>query len=101
MSDEAQKQLRAYVEYFRDLGVHDFYRRGEPGAVEWPEVAAFEAEAVPAAGGVAPAPVVVPSVVGSLGLAARLGSFHGLGPLPESRRPVGHRRGALPAIPAA
>jgi len=22
--------LRAYVEYFRDLGVHDFYRRGEP-----------------------------------------------------------------------
>ena len=24
------EQLRAYIEYFRDLGVHDFYRRGEP-----------------------------------------------------------------------
>ena len=36
MADEA-RQLRDYVEYFRDLGVHDFYRRGEPGAVTWPE----------------------------------------------------------------
>ncbi len=26
------EQIRAYVEYFRDLGVHDFYRRGEPMA---------------------------------------------------------------------
>lgn len=24
------EQLRAYVEYLRDMGVHDFYRRGEP-----------------------------------------------------------------------
>ncbi len=24
------EHIRAYVEYFRDLGVHDFYRRGEP-----------------------------------------------------------------------
>jgi len=30
MAGEAEQQLRAYVEYFRDLGVHDFYRRGEP-----------------------------------------------------------------------
>jgi len=30
MAEEAEEQLRAYVEYFRDLGVHDFYRRGEP-----------------------------------------------------------------------
>ncbi|HEU4635593.1 MAG TPA: uracil-DNA glycosylase [Edaphobacter sp.] len=30
MAEEAEQQLRAYVEYFRDLGVYDLYRRGEP-----------------------------------------------------------------------
>ena len=30
MAGEAEQQLRAYVEYFRDMGVHDFYRQGEP-----------------------------------------------------------------------
>ena len=30
MAGEAEQQLRAYVEYLRDIGVHDFYRRGEP-----------------------------------------------------------------------
>ena len=29
-----EQQLRAYVEYFRDMGIHDFYRRGEPVAIE-------------------------------------------------------------------
>src|SRR5437763_16368993 len=24
------EQLRAYIDYFRDMGVHHFYRRGEP-----------------------------------------------------------------------
>jgi hypothetical protein len=28
MAGEAEQQLRAYVEYLRDLGVHDFYRQG-------------------------------------------------------------------------
>jgi uracil-DNA glycosylase family 4 len=103
MSDEAQKQLRAYVEYFRDLGVHDFYRRGEPGTVEWPEVAVVEAEAVPAAVVVArealvASPVVAPSAVGGSGLAAKLVSFNDLAPLPESRVPAGHRVEALRAI---
>src|ERR1700737_2688941 len=37
MAEDAQRQLRAYVEYFRDLGVYDFYRRGEPGTLAWPE----------------------------------------------------------------
>lgn len=38
MTDEVQRQLQAYVEYFRDLGVHDFYRRGEAGTLAWPAV---------------------------------------------------------------
>ena len=29
MQGESGSQLRAWVDYFRDLGVHDFYRRGE------------------------------------------------------------------------
>ncbi|NYF90778.1 uracil-DNA glycosylase [Tunturiibacter empetritectus] len=33
MAGEAE-QLRAYVDYLRDMGVHDFYRRGEPVYVE-------------------------------------------------------------------
>jgi uracil-DNA glycosylase len=37
MAEDAQRQLRAYVEYFRDLGVYDFYRRGEPGTLAWHE----------------------------------------------------------------
>jgi DNA polymerase len=32
MAGESEQQLRAYVEYFRDLGIYDFYRRGEPVA---------------------------------------------------------------------
>ena len=34
MAVEPQKPTpaRAYLEYFRDLGVHDFYRNEDPGA---------------------------------------------------------------------
>ena len=46
MAEDAQKQLRAYVEYFRDLGVYDFYRRGEPGCGVACEVVAVADKAV-------------------------------------------------------
>jgi uracil-DNA glycosylase family 4 len=101
MSEEAQKQLRAYVEYFRDLGVYDFYRRGEPGAGVWPAVAAVEEEAARAPLVVAReavAPVVVERAVGGSDLATKLVSFNDLAPLPESRVPVGQRVEALKAI---
>ena len=39
MPGEADQQLRAYVDYFRDLGVHDFYRQGEPLVAEIQAVA--------------------------------------------------------------
>ena len=35
------EEARAYLEYFRDMGVYDFYRMGEPSAIE---VAAAEGE---------------------------------------------------------
>ena len=38
MADGKQQQqvepVRAYLEYFRDMGVYDFYQAGEPGAAE-------------------------------------------------------------------
>ena len=44
MASEAGQHLRAYVEYYRDLGVHDFYRR--EGDWDLAEVRAVEAEVV-------------------------------------------------------
>ncbi len=40
MAGEAEQQLRAYVEYLRDMGIHDFYRRGEPVYAEAVSVSA-------------------------------------------------------------
>lgn len=55
---EAEQQLRAYVEYFRDLGVHDFYRFGDPVA----EVSIAEQVSAPVVG-VAPLPRIAVSAV--------------------------------------
>jgi uracil-DNA glycosylase len=42
MAGEAEQQLRAYVEYLRDMGVHDFYRQGEPMYAETVSLAAVD-----------------------------------------------------------
>jgi 20S proteasome alpha/beta subunit len=60
MAGEAEQQLRAYVEYLRDIGVHDFYRQGEP---VFPEVA-VDAAAPVAQGTVAQPLPVEATVVG-------------------------------------
>ena len=52
MQGEASQPLRAWVDYFRDLGIHDFYRRGE--GVFAADVAAQEAEVDPASASIAP-----------------------------------------------
>jgi uracil-DNA glycosylase family 4 len=106
MADEVQKQLRAYVEYFRDLGVHDFYRRGEPGTVTWPEVEDARVEAPVAAAVSAPvverkvvaAPVVVEEPDRGVDLPGKLVSFNDLAPLPEVRVALAHRADALKAV---
>src|ERR1700742_1326470 len=46
MAGEAEQQLRAYVEYLRDMGVHDFYRQGEPVHAETVSLAAIDTVAV-------------------------------------------------------
>jgi DNA polymerase len=124
MQGEAGGQLRAWVEYYRDLGVHDFYRRGEARAVA--EMASVEAEAVAAetdltaveVAAAAPAPASMkqsakvgpaveeaselePEPVTSAFAAPQpiqLLSFDQLAPLPSAPVPPGEREAALRAI---
>jgi uracil-DNA glycosylase len=94
MAGEAEHQLRAYVEYLRDMGVHDFYRQGESMAAEireappvpQVEVAAAIEESVPNRPAFLEPPI------------AKLVSFDNLAPLPESRVAPAHRADALLAI---
>jgi uracil-DNA glycosylase family 4 len=110
---EDVERLRAYVEYFRDMGVHDFYRRGEPVFTEVVAEAAVEraaeflsvkteplpVKAVPVPGPVIAAPVVVPSKSDFLEPPiAKLVSFDNLAPLPEVRVAAAEKMGALRAI---
>jgi len=102
-------QLRAYVEYFRDMGVHDFYRRGEPVLPEVvADVAVAETVPEPSPARVVPAPVVAareyktPVVVAKPDFLEppipKLVSFDGLAPLPESRVAAAGKADALRAI---
>ncbi|MBB5316717.1 uracil-DNA glycosylase [Tunturibacter empetritectus] len=114
MAGEAE-QLRAYVEYLRDMGVHDFYRRGEPvyaEAVPVPAPAAVaavsvvdevaEARPLPAKTTVVEQPVVPVAVpVRPQFLEppiAKLVSFDDLLPLPAARVDAAHKAEALAEI---
>ncbi len=98
MAGEAEQQLRAYVEYLRDMGVHDFYRQGEPVFAEVPAAPAAELR-LPS---VATAVVVEESVPSRPAFLeppiAKLVSFNDLAPLPESRVVPAHKAEALLAI---
>jgi DNA polymerase len=120
MAGEREQQLRAYVDYLRDMGVHDFYRRGEPvlaevdseRAIAVVEIASSVVETRPVVSRVvdasaAPAqtrvvdPIdhVVPSRPAFLEPPiAKLVSFDDLAPLPESRVAPEHKAEALVAI---
>jgi uracil-DNA glycosylase len=98
MAGEAEQQLRAYVEYLRDMGVHDFYRQGEPVFAEVPVAPVAELPPPPVA-----AAVVVEEPVPSRPAfleppIAKLVSFNDLAPLPESRVAPAHKAEALLAI---
>ena len=98
------ERLRAYVEYFRDMGVHDFYRRGEPVFSEIAAdivVAETVVESLPMR--VAPVPAVAAPVVASKPdflepPIAKLVSFDNLAPLPEVRVAAAEKADALRAI---
>jgi DNA polymerase len=107
MAGEAEQQLRAYVDYLRDIGIHDFYRQGEPvfsevavGAVaSVPAGAVSEARPLPAAVVEGPRAVTVPSRPDFLEPPIlQLVSFDDLAPLPASRVAAGQKADALAAI---
>jgi DNA polymerase len=93
MAGEAEQQLRAYVEYLRDMGVHDFYRQGDPVVTEAREMPPQPAEAVVAVeeSALARPTFLEPPI-------AKLVSFNDLAPLPEIRVAASHRADALIGI---
>jgi uracil-DNA glycosylase len=97
MAGQAEQQLRAYVEYLRDMGVHDFYRQGKPVVAAIPEVPSVSVESA-----VVVEPLeetLVPSRPAFLEPPiAKLESFDDLAPLPESRVAPAHKAEALLAI---
>jgi DNA polymerase len=98
MAGEAEQQLRAYVEYLRDMGVHDFYRQGEPivaAVSETPPpvpvetavvIEQFEEAIVPARPAFLEPPIT------------KLVSFNDLAPPPEVRVLPAHKTDALAGI---
>jgi uracil-DNA glycosylase family 4 len=97
MAGDAEQQLRAYVEYLRDMGVHDFYRQGEPVLAEVHEPPPVPVRAAVVVEELEEAPVssrpafLEPPI-------AKLVSFNDLAPLPESRVAPAHKAEALVAI---
>ena len=113
MAVDREQQLRAYVDYLRDMGVHEFYRRGEP-------VLRAAEEVIPAAAVVSVPPAVVPVALkpaANLELTSKKEmkplpgaggfeeayvpkpvSFNDLAPLPEVRVAVADRAEALRVI---
>jgi uracil-DNA glycosylase family 4 len=118
MQGDTAPQLRAWVEYFRDLGVHDFYRRGEMVArpatesdSNPPTQHAALADTVPTEAGVslattASAATSVSDAAPALQSAAispeqqlmKLISFNDLAPIPAESIPPADRPAALNAI---
>jgi DNA polymerase len=111
MAGEAEQQLRAYVDYLRDLGVYDLYRRGEPdlASVSASAPAATEQVVAPIERVSSPQPVesvsprqTVSSPPSAMEVPesqiAKLVSFDQLAPLPEVRLAPADRPTALEAI---
>ncbi len=97
MAGEAEQQLRAYVEYLRDIGVHDFYRQGESVVAAALEAPPPPVEAAVMAQEVDDAPVPARPAFLEPPI-AKLVSFDNLAPLPESRVAPAHKADALLAI---
>ena len=100
MAGEAE-QLRAYVDYLRDMGIHDFYRRGEPVFAEVVVVAAVvsNARSLPVTAVEERRAVSVPSRPEYLEPPIpKLVSFDDLAPLPASQVSSAQKADALVAI---
>jgi uracil-DNA glycosylase family 4 len=98
MAGEAEQQLRAYVEYLRDLGVHDFYRQGDPVVAEAAVSSVVEPRPLPhepVAVVENPVPIRPAFLEPPI---AKLVSFDDLAPLSEDRVPSAQKAKALVTI---
>jgi len=114
MHREAEAPVRAWVEYFRDIGVHDFYRRGEPAPRTAGEADAASstmiaatvkteddaATAVERSGQLADEATPTPQIAGTQFMPPpdRPISFNDLAPIPSEAVPAAEREDALSAI---
>lgn len=111
MRDEARVQVGAWVEYYRDLGIHDFYRASgvvEDVAVTHDAESSSVPETLPQEAVERPfdqAPILEKDPVSqpleslsAVSPVSRLVSFDQLAPLPAESVPVGSRAAALQAI---
>jgi uracil-DNA glycosylase len=112
MAGEAEQQLRAYVDYLRDMGVHDFYRQGEPVFAGVADSSVVPAAAVAAAVAIVSEVRSLPAVAVEERRAApvpsrpdyleppipKLVSFNDLAPLPETRVADAQKADGLAAI---
>jgi uracil-DNA glycosylase family 4 len=102
VTEDRAAQVRAYLEYFRDMGVHDFYHGGSGAALLDPEVAAAPeiaaAPEMPAVVLTEPAITVAEALTPTELNIAKLVSFNDLAPVPAARVPAGERATALAAI---
>jgi uracil-DNA glycosylase len=97
MAGEAEQQLRAYVEYLRDIGVHDFYRQGGPLVAEVVATPQVPVESAVVVEELEETPVSTRPAFLEPPI-AKLVSFDDLAPLPESRVAPAHKADALVAI---
>lgn len=89
------EHIRAYLEYFRDLGVYDFYRRGEPANTEaFASAVQEELSQLPPANAADEPPAAAPLEYDI----AKLISFNELAALPAQRVPPPARTAALAAV---
>jgi uracil-DNA glycosylase family 4 len=106
MGDLSQQQLRAYVEYLRDMGIYDLYRQDAPrvllpeGFVSAPAVRAAAPAPFAAAQGRVAAPPAAPQSAESQASMPKPLSFDELAPLPVASVPAAARASALEAIRA-
>jgi uracil-DNA glycosylase family 4 len=98
-ANDRTEHVRAYLEYFRDMGVHEFYRNETLGAVELPPEVEAVAVEEPVRVALTEPPVTVLETLTPMELnIAKLISFNDLAPMPAVRVAAGDRVAALEAI---
>ena len=111
MQGEVEAQLRAWVDYFRDLGVHEFYRRGEPvggPAESGQSIAAISGQSIGAIQPEAEHPAAMEAAAGAKAAGARESLLQGSVPtvhaasdedFPEDAIPAHLRPAGAPSAP--